>query len=119
MADIGQRAQLPVLTKSPHGLFLDAGDPLGEVLLPRKEVTEEMKVGDLLDVFIHCDSEDRPVATLKHPKAMPGEFACLECVDIKQDRMVLFTRITCIETDTSIHHRTLEKVTVLKATTTV
>ena len=70
-----------MLTKSPHGLFLDAGDPLGEVLLPRKEVTEKMNVGDLLDVFIYCDSKDRPVATLRQPKAMPGEFACLQCVD--------------------------------------
>jgi predicted RNA-binding protein (virulence factor B family) len=81
MADIGQRADLPVLTKSPHGLFLDAGDPLGEVLLPRKEVSDSMGIGDLLDVFIYCDSQDRPVATLKQPKAMPGEFACLQCVD--------------------------------------
>ena len=32
MADIGQRADLTVLTKSPHGLFLDAGGDLGEVL---------------------------------------------------------------------------------------
>ncbi len=80
MANIGERAELKVLTKSPHGLFLDAGGELGEVLLPRKEVSESVDVGDLLDVFIYCDSEDRPVATLKHPKAMPGEFACLECV---------------------------------------
>jgi len=80
MAHIGARAELTVLTKSPHGLFLDAGGDLGEVLLPRKEVNETMNVGDSLDVFIYCDSEDRPVATLKHPKAMPGEFACLECV---------------------------------------
>jgi len=80
MAHIGERAELTVLTKSPHGLFLDAGGDLGEVLLPRKETDESMNVGDSLDVFIYCDSEDRPVATLKHPKAMPGEFACLECV---------------------------------------
>lgn len=81
MANIGQRADLPVLTKSPHGVFLDAGDPLGEVLLPRNEVTDAMNTGDLLNVFIYCDSKDRPVATLKQPKAVPGEFACLECVD--------------------------------------
>ncbi|MFK7909222.1 MAG: S1 RNA-binding domain-containing protein [Akkermansiaceae bacterium] len=80
MANIGERAELTVLTKSTHGLFLDAEGDLGEVLLPRKEVDESVNVGDALDVFIYCDSEDRPVATLKHPKVMPGEFACLECV---------------------------------------
>lgn len=80
MANIGERAELTVLTKSPHGLFLDAGKELGEVLLPRKEVSDTMNIGDTLNVFIYCDSEDRPVATREQPKAMPGEFACLECV---------------------------------------
>ncbi len=35
-----------------------------------------------MDVFLYRDSEDHPVATLQHPKAMPGEFACLECVSV-------------------------------------
>ena len=33
-------------------------------------------------MFIYTDSEDRPVATVKTPKAMPGQFAKLKCVAV-------------------------------------
>ncbi len=79
MAAIGQRAPLAILHEKPFGLILDGG-PLGEILLPRAEVPARWQPGTTLDVFVHTDSEDRPVATLKHPRAMPGEFARLECV---------------------------------------
>jgi len=79
MIAIGQRTPLNILREKPFGLILDGG-PIGEILLPRGEVPAEWKVGTTLDVFIHTDSEDRPVATLKHPLAMPGEFARLKCV---------------------------------------
>ncbi|MBT8036601.1 MAG: GntR family transcriptional regulator [Verrucomicrobiae bacterium] len=80
MAHIGQRAQLTILRESSPGLFLDSGGDLGEILLPRNETIGTVNVGDSVDVFIYCDSEDRPIATMKHPKAMPGEFASLECI---------------------------------------
>ncbi len=80
MAHIGERAQLTILRESSPGFFLDSGGELGEVLLPRNETVGTVTVGDQVDVFIHCDSEDRPIATMKHPKVMPGEFACLECI---------------------------------------
>ena len=79
-ASIGSRAQLTVIKESSPGYFLDSGSELGNILLPRNEVVGSCKVGDQVDVFIYCDSEDRPIATMKHPKAMPGEFACLECI---------------------------------------
>jgi len=79
MASIGQRAPLAILREKPFGLILDGG-ALGEILLPRNEVPARWQPGDTLDVFIHTDSEDRPVATRKHPLAMPGEFARLKCV---------------------------------------
>jgi len=79
-ASIGKRARLTVLKESSPGYFLDSGSELGNILLPRNEVHGPCAVGDEVDVFIYCDSEDRPIATMKRPKAMPGEFACLECV---------------------------------------
>lgn len=82
MPRIGERAQLTILREQPFGLFLDAGEDLGEVLLPRREMPKHWQIGGIVDVFLHHDSEDRPVATLKHPKAMPGEFACLEVLAI-------------------------------------
>lgn len=80
MANIGERASLTILREQPIGVFLDAGEDLGEVLLPRREMPREWQIGGMVDVFLYLDSEDRPVATLKQPKAMPGEFAYLEVV---------------------------------------
>ncbi len=81
-AQIGSRAQLSVLKKSAPGFFLDSGGELGNILLPHNEVHGPCEVGGQVDVFIYCDSEDRPVATMKRPIAMPGEFACLKCVSV-------------------------------------
>src|SRR5690606_27189344 len=38
--------------------------------------------GDLLDVFLYLDSDDKPIATTQTPKAQVGEFAYLEVSDI-------------------------------------
>ena len=81
MITIGTRASLTVLREKPVGLFLDA-ENLGEILLPRREMPKEWAVGALMDVFIYLDSEDRLVATLKQPRAMPGQFAKLACIAI-------------------------------------
>jgi len=79
MAKIGERATLQVLREKPCGLYLDGGEA-GEILLPRREMPADPAIGGPLDVFLYHDSEDRPVATLKTPKAMPGQFARLQCV---------------------------------------
>lgn len=83
MAKIGARANLKVIREKPFGYYLDGGD-LGEVLLPRREAPAAPAIGDCLDVFLYNDSEDRPVATLKTPRAMPGQFARLQCVAVTQ-----------------------------------
>jgi predicted RNA-binding protein (virulence factor B family) len=81
MAKIGERASLKILREKPFGLYLDGGE-LGEILLPHREVPADNVIGGFLDVFIYNDSEDRPVATLIAPKAMPGQFARLKCVAV-------------------------------------
>lgn len=83
MANIGERAKLPILRETKSGLYLDSECELGELLLPGRDIpgsAKDWKVGDTLEVFIYCDSQDRPIATTKMPLAMPGEFAYLECV---------------------------------------
>lgn len=82
MARIGERVALTVLREAPPGVFLDGGEELGEVLLPKRELPPVWEVGGLVRVFLYTDSEDRPIATCKRPKAMPGEFAYLECVAV-------------------------------------
>lgn len=67
---------------SPHGFFMTDGQE--EVLLPYTERTGNMKFrpGQQTDVFIHHDSEDRLIATMKKPLLTFGEIAKLEVADI-------------------------------------
>jgi len=77
MITLGQSYTLEVTRLSEHGAYLNAGE-LGEVLLPRKFASKALTPGDMVDVFLYRDSEDRPVATTQTPKAKVGEFALLE-----------------------------------------
>lgn len=67
---------------SPHGFFMTNGEE--EVLLPYTERTGNMKFrnGQETEVFIHHDSEDRLIATMKKPLLTFGEIAALEVADI-------------------------------------
>ena len=56
----------------------DQGELLNEVLLPGSSITPDMKVGDEIEVFVYCDSEDRDVATTKKPYLTVGQFAFLK-----------------------------------------
>ena len=53
-----------------------------DVLLPGQYLTQDMKEGELVDVFIYTDSEDRLVATTDTPKVKLDEYGVLEIVDI-------------------------------------
>ena len=77
---IGQFNTLVVLRRAPPGLYL--GTEEEQVLLPRRYVPEGAAVGDSLRVFVYTDSEDRPVATTLEPKAIVGDFAFLEVIDL-------------------------------------
>jgi len=79
MAKIGERTGLKILKETRHGVFLEAGE-LGEVLLPRRELPAQWQLGEVLEVFIYTDSEDRPVATMKPPLVLPGQFGRLRVV---------------------------------------
>lgn len=62
MLSAGHYYKLRVNRISDFGLYL-SDDEENEVLLPNRYVSLENKVGDELDVFVYCDSEDRLVAT--------------------------------------------------------
>ncbi len=53
-----------------------------EVLLPRKEVPTRLAIDDAIEIFLYRDSEDRPIATTRSPRAQAGRFACLEVKDV-------------------------------------
>ncbi len=75
---LGKRNQLKVLREKEHGLYLQGGD-IGDILLPKRYVPEGTKVGDILDVFLYLDQEERLIATTEHPLIEVGQFAYLEC----------------------------------------
>lgn len=79
MLYVGQYNQLQVSRINATGAFLTAD--AGEVLLPGKYIPTGTAPGDVLDVFIYCDSEDRLVATTQSPSAVVGEFALLRVKD--------------------------------------
>lgn len=65
----------------PGAFLAEPGEAHGpEILLPGAQVPEATQVGDVLEVFVYFDSEDRPVATLKRPRAMVGEVATLPVI---------------------------------------
>jgi predicted RNA-binding protein (virulence factor B family) len=81
MAEIGKWNKLEVLKELDFGLYLD-GKEQGEILLPIRYVPKDLKIGDIADVFIYLDSEDRIIATTEKPFAEVGDFALLEVVSI-------------------------------------
>ncbi len=79
MAEIGKINILKVVRETDNGVYLD-GENLGEILMPRKFVTDEVRESQEAEVFIYTDSEDRLVATTETPLAKVGEFAFLKVV---------------------------------------
>ena len=77
---IGRLNQLRINKQVTFGMYLDGGK-YGEILLPRRYVPEGFSDGDMLEVFIYLDSEDRLIATTEVPKVQVGECAYLEVVD--------------------------------------
>lgn len=79
MAEIGRRNRLTILYENDSGYYLDGG-ALGEILLPGKYIQSGSRPGEIMDVFLYRDSEDRLVATTEYPLAMIGQFASLRVV---------------------------------------
>ncbi len=84
MVKIGRDCALEVLKFTESGAYLDGG-PYGEILLPNRYVSEELKVGDDVVVFVSFDSEDRLFASTHFPLAMVGEFGFLKVLDISNN----------------------------------
>ena len=68
---------MEVVKEVDFGIYLDGGDD-GEILLPTRYVPEGCKPGDMLNVFIYLDNEERLIATTLQPLVQVDEFACLE-----------------------------------------
>ncbi|QOY54906.1 DNA-binding protein [Candidatus Sulfurimonas marisnigri] len=79
--ELGKINTLVIDRLTTPGAYMMAQDG-NDVLLPGPYLTNDMKEGDLLEVFIYNDSEDRLVSTTLTPVAKLDEFAFFECVDV-------------------------------------
>jgi hypothetical protein len=84
MIELGKYQLLEVIKNSKFGLYLsEQGSNSGDtVLLPAKEVPENITIGDLIKVFIYKDTEDRIVATTKEVPVTLGELAVLKVKEV-------------------------------------
>ena len=76
MLQIGKFNELEITHRVDFGLYLDGGEE-GEILLPLRYATQDMKPGDKINAFRYRDSEDRLIATTEKPYAHVGDFAFL------------------------------------------
>lgn len=89
---LGYMQTLVAVKKTDFGLFLtdiekkdDKNRDLGdEVLLPKNQVTEDMRVGSEIEVFLYKDSEDRMIATRLVPYIKIGEIKKLKVKEVNK-----------------------------------
>jgi predicted RNA-binding protein (virulence factor B family) len=71
---LGRIVRLKVLRSTPSGAILE-----NEILLPKSQVPKDATE---VEVFVHLDSDDKPIATVNMPKIVLGEVSFLEVVDL-------------------------------------
>lgn len=76
MIQIGNYNTLRIVRFTDHGAYLDGG-PIGEILMPKKYVTRDMRPGDEVNVFVYLDQSEHLVGTFETPLARVGDFAFL------------------------------------------
>jgi hypothetical protein len=79
MLNLGTVQTLTILKQTDFGVYLydPSGSEEERVLLPKKEVPEDVEIGDDLPVFLYKDSSDRLIATTAEPKLTIGTTALL------------------------------------------
>lgn len=69
--ETGKWNKLKISRIRDNGAYLTDGE--SDVLLPGKQLPEGAAAGDMMEVFIYLDSEDRPIATVNEPLITLGE----------------------------------------------
>lgn len=75
MIELGKWNRLNVIRSKDFGIYLGEENSSNDetVLLPRKQVPDDIKAGAVMDVFIYRDSQDRLIATTNVPLITLGE----------------------------------------------
>ena len=79
--NLGCKQKLKCVKEVDFGIYLAENDE-ERVLLPKKQVPAEVKIGDELEVFLYKDSKDRLICTTNEPKITLGEVAFLEVLEV-------------------------------------
>ena len=83
MIRLGEYNTLEILRETGPGLYL--GDTQENVvLLPHRYKPENFNIGDMLEVFVYLDYEERPVATTLTPHVLLNDFGYLHCSDVNE-----------------------------------
>ena len=80
MVKMGEYNVMKVIKEKSIGVFLDDGDE--GILLPKRFVPANTKIGDELEVFLYHDGEDRPIATTQKPFGVLGDIVKLKAVNV-------------------------------------
>ncbi|MFC3414739.1 CvfB family protein [Algoriphagus hitonicola] len=81
MKELGLISKLPINRFTDFGAYLALEDG-DELLLPQGYLTGNEREGDVLEVFVYTDSEDRPVAVTDRPNALLDEWAVMEAKEV-------------------------------------
>lgn len=80
---LGEYQELYYVKKVDFGIYLaEDMDSETHVLLPAKQVPENVTLGDRVRIFLYKDSKDRLIATTNEPKLTLGGFAVLRVKEI-------------------------------------
>lgn len=84
MIELGKIQTLEIIRETLIGVYLNTeiDAEADDILLPQKQVPEDVTVGDEIEVFVYRDSEDRLIATTKKPLITLGEVETLRVVDV-------------------------------------
>lgn len=80
MIKIGEYNVLKVIKQKDFGIYLDDGKD--GILLPKRFMPKDVKIGNELKVFLYHDGEDRIIATTQHPKGILGDIVKLRVVSV-------------------------------------
>jgi len=80
MVKIGEYNVMKVIKEKAMGVFLDDGD--AGILLPKRFVPPDTKMGNELNVFLYHDGEERPIATTQKPFGVLGDIVKLKVVSV-------------------------------------
>lgn len=80
MIKVGEYNILKVIREVDFGVYLEDGAE--GILLPKRFVPANTKIGDEVNVFLYHDGEDRLIATTQIPKGILGDIVKLRTVSV-------------------------------------